>query len=282
MTRRRFATLLITLIATTSLAACNLQLIAPGGVIDQAATQTLAALATQVQATLVGVPTEVSSATPVPPAEATDTPVPTLSPTAVRLTAHVDDDTHCRTGPGVIYNSDYTAPAGTELEIVGRSSVPEYVIVEVPGEPGHTCWLWTRYVTVIGDLSGLPVSTPPPTPTPSPGFTFSYSYMEGCVGWDPGFKVVNTGSVTFHSARVQAKDTTTATTITNSTDLFDKRNGCAIDTAIPKLEPGATGYVYANSFIYDPTGNDFEATIKLCTGAGLTGTCVSKSITFTP
>ena len=42
--------------------------------------------------------------------------------------------------------------------------------------------------------------------------------------------------------------------ITDSTDVFDKRNGCVIDTSIPKFEPGVTGYVYANTLVDDPTG----------------------------
>ncbi|HSB91411.1 MAG TPA: hypothetical protein VLD63_15450 [Anaerolineales bacterium] len=283
MIRRRLATVSLSLIVAASLGACNLPLGLLGPSSDGAATQTLAALATQVQATLVGLPTPaevtaVPSATPIPPGEPSATPTIPPSPTAVSPVARVNENTNCRTGPGTIYDHDYTALKGSALDIVGQSSVPEYVIVAVPGEPGHTCWLWTRYVTVEGDLSRLPVSTPPPTPTPSLGFTLSYSYMEGCVGWDPGFKVVNTGNVAFLSGKVKAKDTDTDTTESDTTDVFDKRNGCAVDHSIPQLDPGDTGYIYANSFLYDPTGNDFEATVTLCTGPGLTGQCITKSI----
>ena len=131
-------------------------------------------------------------------------------------------------------------------------------------------------------MSILPVFTPPPTPTPAPDFTVTFEYMEGCVGWDPGFKVVNTGGVTFKSGNVKVKDTVTATTVNSSTDVFDKRNGCIVAQAIPTVPPGDSGWIYGNSFLYDPTGNAMEATITLCTQPGLAGSCISKSINFTP
>jgi hypothetical protein len=221
-----------------------------------------------------------ATATVVPPA--TETPVPTLAPTDVPPAARVQENTNCRTGPLTIFDQVFTALKGTEWPIVGRTTLPDYVIIEVPDHPGETCWLWTRYVQVVGDLSTLPLFTPPPTPTPSAAFTLSYAYLEGCVGWDPGFKVVNTGSVPFKSAHITAKDNDTSTTVQQSIDVFDKRNGCAINTAIPVLNPGKTGYVYANTFVYDPSGHDLEVTVKLCSGPGLTGTCVSRSVSASP
>jgi hypothetical protein len=284
MTRRTLLPAIAALFLIPSLAACNLQLASPVGNADLAVTQTLAALATQVGATLLSGPSAVPSDTPTPPETPTETPTPppTETPTALTPTARLNQDTHCRSGPGLVYHSDYTGVAGTEFVIVGRTTVPEYVIVNVPGAPGRTCWLWTRYAEVFGDLSTLPLSTPPPTPTPNLQFKLTYSYLEGCVGWDPGMKVVNTGDVTFRSARITAHDTVTDTTESDSTDVFDKRSGCAVGESIPKLDPGQTGYVYANSFLYDPTGNEMEVTVKLCTETGLGGQCVTKSTTFTP
>ena len=281
MTRRSAVSILLATAMVSMLAACNFQFTRPAGEADRASTETLAALATQVAGTLRAVPPAPSD-TPIPPASETPTPPPTSIPPTQEAMARVNENTNCRTGPGTVFDHDYTALKGSALIIVGRTTVSDYVIVEIPGEPGHTCWLWTRYVDLSGDLSSLPVSTPPPTPTPGLQFTISYAYLEGCVGWDPGFKVVNTGSVTFRSEQITAKDTVTLMTTTDSGDVFDKRNGCTVETAIPVLDPGMTGYVYANTLVADPTGHALEVTVKLCTGPGLSGTCVSQSITATP
>ena len=281
MTRRSAVSILLAAATLLILAACNLQFAVPAGEVDRASTATLAALATQVAGTLQAIPPAPSD-TPIPPASETPTPLPTSIPPTQEGMARVNENTNCRTGPGTVFDHDYTALKGSALRIVGRTTAADYVIVEVPGEPGHTCWLWTRYVDVSGDLSLLPISTSPPTPTPGLQFTISYAYLEGCVGWDPGFKVVNTGSVTFRSQQTKAKDTVTLMTTQDSGDVFDKRNGCAVETSIPVLGPGMTGYVYANTLVNDPTGHTLEVTVKLCTGPGLSGTCVSPSITATP
>jgi hypothetical protein len=280
----RFAISAILTVASIVLAACNFPL---GPAPDSAATATLESLATEVQATLVGVPTPIDQPTPPDQPTPADTPTPVASPTPVPTAtieparAHVNENTNCRSGPGVVYDHVYTALAGSDLVIVGRSTVADYVIVQIPGELG-TCWLWTRYVVVSGDLSSLPISTPPPTPTPGVQFDLSYGYIDSCVGWDPGFKVVNTGSATFRSSKIVVEDTVTSTDQEYINDRFDRTNGCIVQTSIPTLGPGDTGWVYAYSFLYDPTGHELEATVTLCTGPALGGTCVSRTITATP
>jgi hypothetical protein len=274
------------MLATVLMAACNLPIFPAPPDPGRSATETFAALATQVQATLVAVPSPMSTETPTPapagPTEVVSTPTPVASPTDVTPRAHLNENTNCRTGPAAFYDHKYTALKGMDLVIVGRTTVSDYVIVAIPDQPGQLCWLWTRYAEISGDLTSLPLSTPPPTPTPSLKFSLSYSYMEGCVGWDPGFQVVNTGSVTFESGKIKAEDTVENFTVEDSTDVFDKRNGCAIDTSIPDLDPGDTGYIYANTFIEDPDGHELEVTVTLCTGPGQTGQCVSKSLNVTP
>ncbi len=283
---RLMAWVLFGILASVLLAACNLPILPATLDPGQAATETFAALATQVQATLAGAPTPIPTETPTPvpsgPTEVVSTPTPVSTATAVVPKAHLNENTNCRTGPGVVYDHKYTALKGMDLVITGRTTVSDYVIVAIPDQPGQLCWLWTRYADISGDLTSLPLSTPPPTPTAALQFSLGYSYMEECVAWDPGFKVVNTGSVTFESAKIKAVDTVGDHTVESSTDVFDKANGCAVDTSIPKLDPGDTGYVYANSFLEDPDGHLLEVTVTLCTGPGLTGQCVSKSITTTP
>jgi len=292
--RVRFAALLS--LSAILVSACALSgLLLPGSKPAEEATQTMQAVATEAQATLDAAsqptPAEASTATSAPPAASStpapsDTPAvtdtPANTPTPTIPIAHVNQNTNCRTGPGTMYDLRYTAGAGSNLTIVGRTTLNDYLIVNDPNHPGQTCWLWLRYADVSGDTSTLPLSTPPPTPTPSIGFSASYSYMEGCVGWDPGFKIENTGSLTLKSVSVTAKDNDTGTTESFSADNFDKLGGCPVATSIPKLEPGDTGYAYAHSFAYDPSGHSMHATIKVCSETGLGGLCATRSFDFTP
>jgi hypothetical protein len=172
--------------------------------------------------------------------------------------------------------------AGDELPIRRISTLTNYVLVEIPGKPGELCWLWTNYSELHGDYASLPVSTPPPTPTPVIDFNVFYDYMDGCVGWDPAFKLTNIGVVTFKSYYVSLKDSATSMTQDHTSDNFDETSGCPIVTSIPQLDPGMTGWAHVYSFPYNPTGNSMTGSIKLCTGAGLSGNCVTKSLSFTP
>lgn len=221
---------------------------------------------------------EPESQEPVP--QATDTPTPV--PTTAEPVAHVLENTNCRTGPGTVYDLRHIALSGDVLPVVASSTVSDYVLVQDPSHPGEVCWLWTRYVELRGDQSGLPVRTPPPTPTPSISFSIVYDYMDGCVGWDPAFQVTNTGGVTFRSYYIEAYDTVADVTKSVSVDNFDETSGCPVVTSIPELNPGMTGWVHAYSFHYDPTGNPLQVTVTLCTEIGLGGTCITQNLTVTP
>ena len=222
---------------------------------------------------------------PVDPPTATpvaDTPTPVPSDTAAVPMALINQNTNCRSGPGTVFKILYIALIGDELPIIRISTLVDYVLVEIPNKPGQLCWLWTNYAQLIGNYQSLPVSTPPPTPTPAVDFNVVYDFMDGCVGWDPAFKLTNNGDVTFKSYYVNVNDSVTSTTQDHTADNFDKTSGCPIVQAIPQLDPGMTGWAHAYSFIYDPAGNAMTGSIKLCTGAGLSGTCVSKTLSFTP
>jgi hypothetical protein len=259
------------------------------------ATLTMVAFSGDVKATVEAARPEAATATPpsdegevqeVPltdtPLAETPTPTPTLTEEPQEPIARVNQNTNCRAGNGTVFKILYIALIGEELKVTATTTLSDYVVVEIPDKPGQTCWLWTRYVELQGDQSQLPVRTPPPTPTPTVDFNVSFDYVDSCVGWDPSFKVVNTGNVTFNSYYVKATDTVTTTSQDHTSDDFDKTSGCPIAQAIPQLDPGDTGWVYAYSFPYNPAGNAMTASVKLCTGAGLTGTCVTKNVNFTP
>ncbi|MDX1600785.1 MAG: hypothetical protein R3191_04640 [Anaerolineales bacterium] len=283
--RSTFAMASVVLAVAVAIGACAL----PGSLPAQNATQTAQAEATALQQTVEAavtasaVPTTpaataTEAATPTPAATATVTPTPTPStPVAV-----VNEPTNCRSGNGSVFDLIYTAAAGTELTITGQTTLTDYILVENPNRPGTSCWLYTRYVEIRGDISNLPVSTPPPTPTPSLAFTVSYAAMEGCVGWDPEFQITNTGGVTLQSWQAVVEDQDTGTSHTATANNFDELNGCPVANGIPQLDPGDSGYAYGWSFTYDPSGHSMRATIKVCTGSNLSGMCGSQTITFTP
>lgn len=283
--------LFVLLFLTLVLSGCDMLETTAGSSVE--ATLTMIALSTEVQATLEAARPEAATATApsddsaVPEVPFTDTPpaeTPTPTPTEVPAEpiARVNQNTNCRAGNGTIFKILYIALAGEELKVTASTTLNDYVVVEIPDKPGQTCWLWTRYVDLQGDRSQLPVRTPPPTPTPVIDFSVEFDYVDSCVGWDPSLKVVNSGNVTFNSYYVKVTDTVTTTSNDHTSDDFDKTGGCPVVQAIPQLDPGMSGWVYAYSFNYNPAGNAMTASVKLCTGAGLTGTCVTKSVNFTP
>ncbi len=68
--------------------------------------------------------------------------------------------TNCRTGPGLQYRIIGGLFVGERAEVVGVSEGGEYWVILNPMRPGE-CWLWGRYAMVEGDISELPVRTPP-------------------------------------------------------------------------------------------------------------------------
>lgn len=216
----------------------------------------------------------------------TDTPSPTSTPTFTSTPetplVSVSVNTNCRVGPGKVYDWVGALLVGETTEVTGRTQDNKYYYVRNPDVPGGFCWLWANYATTTGNIAVLPIFTPPPTPTPAPDFTVTYEHLETCVGWDPAFKLTNTGGITFRSVTVTVKDTDTGTTITTSANFFDKRTGCAIANPINVLQPGDAGWAYASSFAYDPSGNDLTAIITLCDQKDLAGVCVTKTLEFKP
>ncbi len=134
-------------------------------VVDLAAAGTVAAASTETAA----------AAPPTTQApEATDTPEPPSPTPTITLTATLEParasltgDTNCRTGPLVVYDLITTYPEGKLLDITGRSASSDYWYVSDPDQPSRECWLWGRYAEVRGEVTAVPVFTPPPTPTPS-------------------------------------------------------------------------------------------------------------------
>lgn len=286
------------LIGSTLMAACNLPGNSPVNRTGLEATQTLQALATEVESTLAAaaaggsaqpanttLPTGTSLPveTPAPEQIATPTLISPATPTETSSApvAHVNTNTNCRSGPSTAFGQLYVAQAGEDLKVVSRTTFTDYVLVENPKKPEGTCWLWTRYVDLSGDINSLPLVTPPPTPTPVMDFKVSYTSLGSCVEWVPELKVINTGGVTFKSAKVIMQDKDTRVKADATTNSFSRLIDCIYSPWTPELAPGETGYLYASFKLFDLHGHKLSATVILCTEDDLMGTCISKDIQFT-
>lgn len=244
-----------------------------------AATVTHTIAVTTVTPSLTPLPTD----TPIP----TNTPLPTNTFTPAVPIVSVSVDTNCRIGPGKEYDLLGALLVGEQAEIIARDPSGYYWYIKNPDQGGF-CWLWGKYATVAGNTNNLPIFTPPPTPTftptPTPEITFSVlvNEIEGCVGWEVEFKLTNIGSAIFQSLSTITTDTVTSQTVTTTADVFEERNGCLVASSKLDLDPGDTGYTVGGVLVNDPAGHNIDATVKLCTGPGLTGTCITKTFNFTP
>jgi hypothetical protein len=217
---------------------------------------------------------------------------PTLTLTPVVPMVSVSSLTNCRSGPGTAYDILGGLPVGQTAKVVGRSVNNDFWIIKLPSNLAISCWLWGQYATVTGNTSGLAIFDPPPTPTPlftaTPQAIFDVTFASviDCGGgvWAIKFKVHNTGSITWESNRVIATDQTTSETTTIDQNTFPEYAdaGCAVISDSMNLEPGETAHTSSNAFSADPTGHPVTATVRVCSKDGMQGTCVEKTITFTP
>jgi hypothetical protein len=118
-------------------------------------------------------------------------------------------------------------------------------------------------------------------PEGEPSFDLAFAGTHPCGEWPhyAAFQVENTSGYTFESVRVMVEDVTNQQTVYagNNNRGFTEAGGCPPgDESLP---PGGTADVAANIEEPEP-GTEFEATIKLCTGDGLEGECVSETVSF--
>lgn len=282
MNARRSVTVIMAALLLTVLS-CNL----PASVQAPAATHpepTRSSLQASIAAPVASeVPARTETPSDTPPPSLTPSVTSTLTPSVV--TVSVSGNTNCRTGPGTVYDLLDSLLMGQTAEVVGRDAEGLNWVIKMPSNPARTCWLWGRYATLSGNSEALPIVEPPPTPTPAPSFTFSYDFW----GVGPGyqcfrFDVKNTGSVTWESYTITLQNSAHGTTATGSSDEFiGYDNWCMSTGSRSDLAPGETGMASVQTFLaYNPAGETFDVTLKLCSEDGLGGTCKSMTIGFTP
>jgi hypothetical protein len=270
----------------------DVQTQAAGIVASTAAAQT--AFANAVASTLAAMVTDTPeftltlSATSTP--SLTETPTLTSTPTFT-LTSNVPRvsvsvETNCRSGPGTVFEKLGVLKVGESAEIVGRDLGDGNWIIRLPSNPAIICWVWRAYATTTGDTGPIPVFTPPPTPTPSASFSVTYVEMVTCLpSYAFTFKIANTGIVTWESVNIVTTDTVTSTVTTHTRDSFKRYTGCPAGVEDQNLDPGEIGYpttVLPGQFTYNPTGHAMTAAVTVCSLNGQAGTCLSKTISFTP
>jgi len=235
--------------------------------------------------------TPVSSDTPARMETPPETPLPSLTPspsftfTPSIVTVSVSGNTNCRTGPGTVYDLLDSLLVGQTAEVVGRDAEGQNWVIKMPSNPARTCWLWGRYASLSGNWEALPIIEPPPTPTPAPSFSLSYDSW----GVGPGyqcfmFDVKNTGSVAWESYTITLENSAHGTMVTGTSDEFTGYDSwCGSTGSRSDLAPGETGTASVQtSLAYNPAGEIFDVTLKLCSDDGLGGTCKSKTTSFTP
>lgn len=218
--------------------------------------------------------------------EPTLTPTPTSTFTPNTLMVSVSVETNCRSGPGKAYDILGVLPAGQPAEVVGHSTSTDNWIIKLPSKPSVTCWIWSQYATVSGNTADAPDVPIPPTPTPAAAFTVAFVDTTACAGeYAFQFQVDNTGSVTWESISIVITNNNDSTTTTHTRDSFRSYEGCTLQSNQQNLEAGEGGLV-ANinpgQLLYNPAGIPFTAVVKVCPEDGLAGTCLTKTINFTP
>lgn len=118
-------------------------------------------------ATLTMTSTPIPTMTPAPLLieSPTSTLLATQKPIAASLT--VNTPVKCRYGPGTVYNVLRYLSPGDTAEIAGRHVFGEWWLIRRPDDPNKVCWVWEGAIDLNGDVSVLPIATPPPPPTPT-------------------------------------------------------------------------------------------------------------------
>jgi hypothetical protein len=102
--------------------------------------------------TLTKSPTLTLTATP--PFTASDTPTMTLTPTYAILRGEVLERANCRYGPGYPYLYKYGLVAGSNLEIIGRTDLGNWLLIRAIGG-SNPCWVKASLMDVNEEVMSV-------------------------------------------------------------------------------------------------------------------------------
>ncbi|MDD2922541.1 MAG: hypothetical protein PHQ36_09665 [Anaerolineales bacterium] len=225
----------------------------------------------------------------------TSTPVFTFTPLIPQISVSVN--TNCRAGPGKAYPIVGAFTVGVSTQIYGRDATGEYWYIRNPDYAYDFCWVWGEYATITGNVSTVPIFTPPPTPTPTHTFTptatftalpaakFNAAYKDLATcnkKWWNRFAVKNVGDYAFRSMTIVVQDIKNNVTVSRTANGFQYVNNCAWSTSLAVLRPGKSTFISSAPFGYDLTNRNLRAWIVLCVQPNQGGACVQRTLNFKP
>ena len=102
--------------------------------------------------------TETASSTPPPAA----TPIPSATSTPlIPIAWPLDKGVNCRIGPGTEWVAAGFLLVGETAPIQGKNADATWWYVSTPNAPGSPCWVAASVTLTAGNLTGLPVISPP-------------------------------------------------------------------------------------------------------------------------
>lgn len=98
------------------------------------------------------------------PVQLTDTPVANApaTPAAVTISNPGPTTVNMRAAPALDALNLGLLEVGLSALVLGRSADNQWLLIEVPGQPGQTAWVFTSLVTLTDTLDIVPVVTPTP------------------------------------------------------------------------------------------------------------------------
>jgi hypothetical protein len=130
--------------------------------------------------------THVPSLTAIP--TGTATPTATSLPTYVVLRGEVLVRANCRYGPGAPYLYKYGLVPGSNLEIIGRTDLGNWILIQAI-DGNNPCWVKASLMDVKGDVMNVqPTYIPLPLSPYYPPLTGVFASRAGnevTIGWNP-------------------------------------------------------------------------------------------------
>ncbi len=105
-------------------------------------------------------PPPTSTPFPTQTASPTETPTPTLTPTYAILRGEViPAHVNCRYGPGPVYLYKYGLLGGSNLNLIGRTEVGDWILVQAIGG-NNPCWMKAEFMDIQGDVFAVAPADP--------------------------------------------------------------------------------------------------------------------------
>lgn len=219
------------------------------------------------------------------PQTSTPSLVPSDTATPAPVVISVTSPTHCRSGPGKVFEIVGSLLVGMKAVVIGRDPTNQYYYIENPYVFTEYCWVWGQYAEFEGDPLALPAYTPPPTPTatatpiPTLDYNLKGSGFQTCSGsfW-VNLEITNNSQYLFESVHVLIQDETRNVTRTLASDDFAAAIGCDGLALNDKVATGLPVLVSSARFNYNFKGNTMRVVVTVCTKDKQEGICTTKEI----